>query len=237
MNNIKKTKLTHNNNQRIVLFQLILLIFVGMNVMVSCGNSGKIERINKQQIMGVQLADGRVVTAQSTKVNERSDEVIRSFVEKWSYLSFNWTSDDLKVEVDKAEIPGNVYAATFALTTNRSFRDRYTKEFATLIDKATLKKGSIQSALNIDYISEKPTKIRDGLWEVTIVSTWVGFDVSDSKQVFTVPFNKKLRLKAIPIAGKPTFQAPENITGIQTIINQINQYGLQIIAIENYDPQ
>ena len=59
-----------------------------MNIIVSCGNSGKIERINKQQIMGVQLADGRVVTAQSTKVNERSDEVIRSFVEKWSYLSF-----------------------------------------------------------------------------------------------------------------------------------------------------
>ncbi len=237
MNNIKQTKLTQNNNQRIVLFQLILLIFVGMNVMVSCGNSGKISRINKQQIMGIQLADGQVVTAEPTKVNDRSDEVIRSFVEKWSYLSFNWTSDDLKVEVDKAEIPGNVYAATFPLTTNKSFRSQYTKEFAALIDKATLKKGSIQSALNISYISEKPTKIRHGIWEVTIVSTWVGFDASNSREVFTIPFNKKLRLKAVPIGSKPTFQAPEDITGIQTIINQINQYGLQITSIENYDPQ
>ncbi|MGL5076493.1 MAG: hypothetical protein ACRDBG_11815, partial [Waterburya sp.] len=64
MNNIK-TQLTHNNNQRIVLFQLILLSLVAMNIMISCGNSGKINQINKTQIVSTQLVDGEIVTAKT----------------------------------------------------------------------------------------------------------------------------------------------------------------------------
>jgi hypothetical protein len=235
MNNIK-TQLTHHNNQRIVLFQLILLTLVAMNIMISCGNSSQINQINKTQIVSTQLADGEVVTAKTTQVNERSEEVIRSFVQKWLTLQLNWNTSDLKVEVDKDRIPGNVYAATFPLTTTNNFRSEYTKEIATLINQAT-KGSSIQSAVSIDYISEKPIKIRDGVWEVTFVSTWVGFDAEKSKQVFQVPFNKKIRLIAVPVASKPTFQTPENITGIQQIINEINQYGLQITSVKSYDPQ
>lgn len=238
MNNIK-TQLAQSNNQRIVLFQIIILALVATNAMISCSNSGKINKVNQKQIIGVQLADGQVVTAQTTKVNERSDQVIRSFVEKWLYLSFNWTTDDLTVEVEKAQakVPGNVYASTFPISTNKDFRNQYIKEFSALIDKATEKKSSIQSAISINYISEKPTKVKDGLWEVTVVSTWVGLDTSNGQEVFQIPFNKKIRLKPIPIAGSPTFQAPEEITQMQSIINEINQYGLQIISLENYDPQ
>ncbi len=238
MNNIK-TKLTQSNNQRVVLFQLILLVSVLTNITISCGSSSKINRINKQQIMGVQLADGQVVTAQTAKVNERSDEVIRSFIQKWLYLSFNWTTDDVTVKVErtKVEIPGNVYASTYPITTSRDFRTEYSQEFAALIKKATDGKSSIQSAISIDYISEEPTKIRDGVWEAIVISTWVGLDTSQGQEVFQVPFNKKIRLKSIPIAGKPNFLASEEITNLQSIIDQINQYGLQIISIENYDPQ
>lgn len=208
-----------------------------MNMTISCANSGKISRVNKNQIMGVQLADGQVVTAQTSKVNERSDLVINNFVEKWLYLSFNWTTDDLTVEIEKtkAKVPGNVYASTFAVTTKKDFRNSYIKQFAELIDKATGKKSSIQSAISIDYISQKPTKIGEGLWEVTVVSTWTGLDTSNGKEVFQIPFNKKLHLKSIPIAGKPTFTSPENITQLQSIVNEMNQYGLQITELENYD--
>ncbi|NJP22428.1 MAG: hypothetical protein HC763_29260 [Hydrococcus sp. CRU_1_1] len=51
--------------------------------------------------MGVQLADGQVVTAQTSQVNDRSNPVLNNFVEKWLYLSFNWTTDDLTVEIEK----------------------------------------------------------------------------------------------------------------------------------------
>lgn len=236
MNNTK-TKLTENSNQRTVFYQLIVLLAVMMNMTISCSNSSKISRVNKNQIMGVQLADGQVVTAQTSKVNDRSDLVINNFVEKWFYLSFNWTTDDLTVEIEKtkAKISGNVYASTFAITTKKDFRALYIKQFAELIDKATDKKSSIQSAISIDYISEKPTRISEGLWEVIVVSTWTGLDTSNGKEVFQIPFNKKLRLKSIPIAGKPTFTSPEEITQLQSIVNEINQYGLQIIEIENYD--
>jgi hypothetical protein len=235
--NSTKTKLTQNSNQRTVLYQLLILLAVMMNMTISCSNSSKISRVNQKQIIGVQLADGQVVTAQTSQVNERSNLVINNFVEKWLYLSFNWTTDDLTVEVEKikAKVPGNVYASTFAVTTKNDFRHQYIKQFAELIDKATGKKSSIQSAISIDYISEKPTKIQEGLWEVTIVSTWTGLDRSSGQEVFQIPFNKKLHLKSIPIAGKPTFTSPEEITQLQSIVNEINQYGLQIIEIENYD--
>jgi hypothetical protein len=235
--NTTKTKLTHNSNQKVVLYQLITLSIVMINGMISCSNSSKIGRINQNQIMGVQLADGQVVTAQTSKVSDRSNLVINNFVEKWLYLSFNWTTDDLTVEIEKnqAKVPGNVYASTFAVTTNKDFRLQYIKQFAELIDKATGKKSSIQSAISIDYISQKPTKIGEGLWEVTVVSTWTGLDTSKGKEIFQIPFNKKLLLKSIPIAGKPTFTEPEEITQLQSIVNEINQYGLQITELENYD--
>ena len=235
--NTTKTKLTQNSNQKVVLYQLITLSIVMINGMISCSNSGKIGRVNQNQIMGVQLADGQVVTAQTSKASDRSNLVINNFVEKWLYLSFNWTTDDLTVEVEKtkSKVPGNVYASTFAVTTKKDFRQQYIKQFAELIGSATGKKSSIQSAISIDYISEKPTKISEGLWEVTVVSTWTGLDTSNGKEVFEIPFNKKLRLKSIPIAGKPTFTSPEEITQLQSIVNEINQYGLQIIDLENYD--
>ena len=235
--NSTKTKLTQNSNQRTVLYQLLILLAVIMNMTISCSNSSKISRVNQNQIMGVQLSDGQVVTAQTSQVNERSNLVLNNFVEKWLYLSFNWTTDDLTVEIEKtkAKVPGNVYASTFAVTTTKDFRHQYIKQFAELIDKATGKKPSIQSAISIDYISEKPTKIEEGLWEVTVVSTWTGLDTSNGKEVFQIPFNKKLRLKSIPIAGKPTFTSPEEITQLQSIVNEINQYGLQVIDLENYD--
>lgn len=237
--NSTKTKLTQNSNQRTVFYQLIILLAVIMNMTISCSNSGKISRVNQNQIMGVQLADGQVVTAQTSQASDRSDLVINNFVEKWLYLSFNWTTDDLTVEIEKtkAKVPGNVYASTFAVTTKKDFRNSYIKQFAELIDKATGKKSSIQSAISIDYISEKPTKIGEGLWEVTVVSTWTGLDTSNGKEVFQIPFNKKLRLKSIPIAGKPTFTKSEDNTQLQNIVNEINQYGLQIIEIESYDPR
>ncbi|NJO98563.1 MAG: hypothetical protein HC764_23310 [Pleurocapsa sp. CRU_1_2] len=99
--NQTKTKLTRNSNQRTVFYQLLILLAVMMNMTISCANSGKISRVNQNQIIGVQLADGQVVTAQTSKVDERSDLVINNFVEKWLYLSFNWTTDDLTVEVEK----------------------------------------------------------------------------------------------------------------------------------------
>jgi hypothetical protein len=209
------------------------------NTMISCSNSSKISKVNKKQIIGIQLADGQVVNAQTTKVNDRTDETIYSFVEKWMYLSFNWLASDPEVEVEKvkSKVPGNVYASTLGITTNNDFRNSYIKEFSELIGKATQNKGLIQSAINIDYISPKPTKIKDGVWEVTVLSTWIGLDPTSGKEVFQIPVNKKLRLRAIPIAGKPTFQTPENNSQLQTIVNEINQYGLQIISIESYDPQ
>lgn len=97
MNNIK-TKLTQNNNQRIVLFQLVISILILFNTLISCSNSSKISQVNRKQIIGVQLADGQVVTAQTTKVNERSDRTIYNFMEKWMYLSYNWSTVVKQIE-------------------------------------------------------------------------------------------------------------------------------------------
>ncbi len=235
--NSTKTKLTQNSNQRTVFYQLIILLAVVINVMISCSNSGKISQVNKKQIIGVQLTDGQVVTAKISGANERSPETIRNFVENWLYLSFNWNTDDLSVEVPKvkAKVPGNVYASTFPITTDKGFRSQYVKQFSELIERATDEKPSLQSAINVEYISEKPTKIGEGLWSVKVVSTWVGLDATNGQEVFQIPFNKKLRLKSIPMAGKQNFVIPEDVTQLQKIINEINQYGLQIIDLEDYD--
>lgn len=236
-----KNKLIQSSSQRIVLMLIVILAALVANTFLVFSSTTKISKINKKQIIGIQLADGQMVAAQASEVNDRSDLVITNFVEKWIYLSFNWSTDDIKVEVPKAEseIPGNFYAATFALTTKKDFRNLYIKQFAQLVEKATGKatgkKPSIQSAVRLDYISEKPTKIKEGLWEVIVISTWTGLDSSTGKEAFEVPFSKKLRLKTIPIAGKPTFTNPEDTTQLQSIVNEMNQYGLQIIEIENYD--
>ena len=238
MNNIitNKNKLVQSGNQRIVLFQLIILLLLLMNTMVSCGNSGKIGRINRQQIIGVQLADGEMVTAKTAnRVDERRDEVIQSFLQKWLYLSFNWKTSDVAVEIEElnVKVPGNTYAATFSITTRNNFRDQYTKELASLISQATGGRN-IQSAISIEHLSQ-PKQIRQGVWEAKVISTWTGMDAGEGKEVFSVPFNKKVRLKAIPVATKQTFQTPEQVTDLQRIVDGVNQYGLQIIAIENYD--
>lgn len=236
MNNIK-TKLTQNNNQRIVLFQLVISILILFNTLISCSNSSKISQVNKKQIIGVQLADGQVVTAQTTKVNDRSDRTIYNFMEKWMYLSYNWSTEDLKVEIEesKIKVPGNVYASTYPITTRQDFRASYTKEFANLIAKAS-KGQPMQSAIDIRYISEKPTKIKNGLWEVIVISEWTGLNEKGT-QIFQIPVSKRIRLKPIPIAGKPTFTGLEGLTQLQKIINEINQYGLEIVSIDSYDPE
>ncbi|MEL7011427.1 MAG: hypothetical protein AAGM29_22995, partial [Cyanobacteria bacterium J06588_4] len=127
--NTTKTKLTQNSNQKVVLYQLITLSIVMINGMISCSNSSKIAHVNQKQIMGVQLADGQVVTAQTSKNRDRSNLALNNFVEKWLYLSFNWTTDDLTVEVEKtkSKVPGNFYASTFAVTTKKDFRQQYIK--------------------------------------------------------------------------------------------------------------
>lgn len=236
MNNIK-AKVAENTNQRTVLYQLMIIVLVGFNFLVSCANGSKINGINKQQIIGVQLANGEVVTARTASTSERSTETIHNFIQSWLYLSFNWTTDDLTIELpdSKTKVPGNVYASTFAITPNKDFRSQYTEEFANLIAKATEKHASVQSAIDITHISRKPSKIREGVWEVTVISTWTGLDASKGKAVFEIPINKKFLVKSIPIGGKQSFVIPEDLTQLQLIADNINQYGLQIVSLENYD--
>lgn len=237
MNHIKP-KLTQSSNQKLALFQIIALVLITFNLFVSCSNSGKISRINKKQVIGVQLNDGEVVTGETVKVNHRSDETITSFVRKLAYLSFNWKTSDLKVTLndDKAELPGNAYASTFAYTSRQDFRSSYSQEFAKLISEVTENESGIQSAIRVSYISPEPVKIKDGIWEVILISTWEGMN-GEGKQVFSIPFNKKLRLKATPIGGKTGFIPTDETTQLQTIIDEISRYGLTVTRVESYDPE
>lgn len=238
MNNIK-TKLTQSSNQRVVLLQLILIAGVFLNWFTSCSNSSKIGRINKQQVIGVQLANGDVVSAKTDKITHRENETIRTYLQKLVQLSFNWNTDDVWVEIEstQSKLPGNAYASTFAFTSRQDFRQLYTKELSQLITKATKNKPNIQSAVRINYISQKPVQIKPGIWEAVIVSDWIGMDMASGKELFSIPFNKKIRLQATPIGAKTGFISTEQTTQLQSIIDETANYGLTVIALENYDPE
>ncbi|MEL7408356.1 MAG: hypothetical protein AAFN00_15600, partial [Cyanobacteria bacterium J06558_2] len=220
------------SNQRIVMFQLFILAILLFNSLVSCSNSANINHINKSQIIGVQLADGQMVNAQISDPEHRTDTTIRNFVQSWAYLTFNWTSSDTAVRPlkTKREIPGNAYASTFAVSP--SFRTGYTAELAELIHTATKRYSTVKSGVNITYISQDPVPTGEGEWEVLLVSNWTGIDSTTGK-VFDVPFNKKLLIKSIPVAGKQNLIPSKDLTSLQQVIDNMNRYGLQIVSIED----
>jgi hypothetical protein len=221
----KKTK------EKIVIYQLILAGLLLFNTLLIMVNNSKIGKLAKQQIIGVQLEDGTAIKAEKKSSSYRDDKVIKDFVQKWYYLNLNWTSTDEPIEVDSIQIPGNIYAASLALSTKNGFDKQFNKEMSDLIAKIDNSK-TLQSSVNISYISDKPVQVSEGVWDIIVVANWVVFN-NENTQLISVPFNKKLRLKAVPLAKEESLQ--QEFEGMQKVINNVKQYGLEITKIENYD--
>jgi hypothetical protein len=222
--------LNTNTKEKIVLYQIALAVLLIFNTLFLCSTNGKIAKLAKQQIIGVQLEDGSAISAEKKDASFRSDETIKEFSKKWYNLALNWKTDDVPIETKEVKVPGNLYAATLAITSNKNFDKEFSKEMEALIQQISSDK--ISSAVSISYVSDSPKQIKKGVWEVVVVANWIVFDANNN-QLLNVPFNKTLTVKAIPVAQSQTFQdEPE---GFQKIINKVNNYGLQIINIENYD--
>jgi hypothetical protein len=145
----------------------------------------------------VELADGRVITADPETNWERQPETIRRFVGETMTLMLTFSSKQPQNEV--LEISS-------ALLTDR-FKVRFQTEIMKLNKKnqILLNNRSTESVLIIERISQ-PIKIGVGEWKVEIRANQLIFSGSDLLGK-SIPFNRQILVRAI---AKQTISLPEN---------------------------
>ena len=145
----------------------------------------------------VELADGRVISADPETNLERQPETIRRFIGETMTLMFTFSSKQPQNEV--LEISS-------ALLMDR-FKSKFKTEIMKLnkINQVTSNNRSTESVLIIERISQ-PIKIGVGEWKVEIRANQLIFSGSDLLGK-SIPFNRQILVRAI--ANNP-ISLPDN---------------------------
>jgi hypothetical protein len=145
----------------------------------------------------VELADGRVISADPETSLERQPETIRRFVGETMTLMLTFSSKQPQNEI---------LAISSALLMDR-FKSKFKTEIMKLnkINQVTSNNRSTESVLIIERISQ-PIKIGVGEWKVEIRANQLIFSGSDLLGK-SIPFNRQILVRAI--ANNP-ISLPDN---------------------------
>ena len=186
------------------LFTLLLLMFHG-------GMLQQVKRKSVPQTL-VQLADGRVITADAKNSLERNRETIRRFVGETMTLMFTWSG------IQSSTV---VWDVTSDLLRN-DFKDEFAQRF-----KNFELESPQENVLVIQNISE-PEVISEGKWKVEIFAHRLIFSRGDNLGK-SIPFNKQIFIEATDeIKSLPTVTTPLNL-----VVYRLTEAKMQIYNICN----
>ncbi|MEB3219205.1 MAG: hypothetical protein VKN72_23635 [Nostocales cyanobacterium 94392] len=154
------------------LLTLILLMFHG-------GMLQQVKRKSVPQIL-VQLADGRVITANGKSNLEREQETIRRFVGETMTVMFTWS------EKQSSTVVWNI--------SSELLRNDFRREFAQIFNNFELESPE-ENVLVIQKISQ-PQVISEGKWKVEIFANRLIFSRGDNLGK-SIPFHKQILVEAI----------------------------------------
>ncbi|MBE9062243.1 hypothetical protein [cf. Phormidesmis sp. LEGE 11477] len=183
----------------------------------------------------VQLDNGQTVLVEPIDSQDRTDEVITSFVEEAISQIFTWnvvskdqqtrriTDPGIPIGTGQ-KVPTRTWQASFAIA--EDFREVFLEEMANSFIPRGVLTGDVQSTLLIDYLSQ-PRELKSGVWEVDMVAFLVIFD-GRNPQGKTTSFNKTIVVRAVEPAIDPL---PDETTAIQKAVYQTRSKGLTIDEI------
>lgn len=208
---------------------------------------GKIDKIaNFKTPNLVELADGTTARVIPLPHNERSSQVISTFVGRtitalmsWNALTQTSPNNDssnldsiLKPQLDEGVQIGDkkvttaTWQAGFALP--EDFRVAFLTELANLTPQEVFM-GKTQSLLIIQHLSE-PQKAGEGKWKLDLVANLVIFE-SGKQAGKAIAFNKTVFVRSID-TPLPT----KNATELQMTAYKARRDGLEIYRIQDLTP-
>ncbi|KZL49327.1 hypothetical protein A2T98_13370 [Nodularia spumigena CENA596] len=174
------------------LFSLLLLLF----------HSSMLQALKKQltpQTL-VQLVDGRAITVDTQKTDERHPETIRRFVGETMTLMLTWSQQ---------QPPLTVWQISSQLLAS-NLKPKFQAEISNLNPTGQLANINRQTeyVLVVKKISQ-PTKIADGKWKIEMLANQLNFSVSNNLGTSTA-FNKQILVRAIeqPATSLPAQPLP-----------------------------
>jgi hypothetical protein len=195
-------KLFQSENQKKNILFLFALGTFGLNFIILLllfFHETMLQQLNQQLAPQslIELADGRVITADPETSLDRQPETIRRFVGETMTLMLTFSSKQPQNEI---------LAISSALLMDR-FKPKFKTEMMKLNQKnqITLNNRSTESVLIIERISQ-PIKIGVGEWKVEIRANQLIFSGSDLLGK-SIPFNRQILVRAI--ANNP-ISLPDN---------------------------
>ena len=195
-------KLFQSENQKKNILFLFALGTFGLNFIILLllfFHETMLQQLNQQLAPQslIELADGRVITADPETNLERQPETIRRFVGETMTLMLTFSSKQPQNEI---------LAISSALLRDR-FKSKFKTEIMKLnkINQVTSNNRSTESVLIIERISQ-PIKIGVGEWKVEIQANQLIFSGSDLLGK-SIPFNRQILVRAI--ANNP-ISLPDN---------------------------
>jgi hypothetical protein len=187
----------------------------------------------------VEQQNGSTQTAIEQDRDFRSEDVIRTTVSNWLYLTWEWDSRipgsesrdkgvKIKEEGEQTEyiVPSRVYTASYLI--QEGFRREFLKKMAELIPDEVYS-GSMTSQFTIYHIGA-PIRNKNQ-YEVTVVGTRV--DLTQAGEKRQARFNKKIVLKTIePYRNVLGAEEP---SAFRKHLAHLMANGLIITSIHNYE--
>ena len=163
--------------------------------------------------------------------------VLQSFAQEWVSWLWSWDGttpgtkeDDYGVKTATGvKVPIDTWVASLMM--NSHFAMNFLNELSKQVPKGVYE-GQYSSAVNFRYVS-KPDRIAPGLWDVSLLSERIIFDEYNKKQLKPIPFNKTLRIRAVPIVHSPL---KENANALEKTLYAMKAKGLEIETILDYNP-
>ena len=208
---------------------LLLSLFANLGLVV--GNYILI----KQDKIYVEQLDGQTTVAKSEDRDFRSSEAIRNTVANWLALSFEWDSripnsqeqDPGFVLPDGSKVPTKVYAASYLLDVENSFRREFLTKMSEIIPSAVYS-GKLTSNLLIYEIGE-PIRIAPDKYKVSVVATRT--DISATGEREQTDFNRKIILRTVE--PYRLVLGTDEPSAFRKQLNQLLESGLIIESISN----
>ena len=223
------------DSNKIVIIFFILAISLLLSLFANLGLVVGNYILTKQEKIYVEQLDGQTTVAKSEDRDFRSSEAIRNTVANWLALSFEWDSripnskeqDPGFVLPDSSKVPTKVYAASYLLDVENSFRREFLTKMSEIIPSAVYS-GKLTSNLLIYEISE-PVRIASDKYKVSVVATRT--DISTTGERGQIDFNRIITLRTIE--PYRLVLGTDEPSAFRKQLNKLLESGLIIESISN----
>ena len=186
-----------NNNNIVPLFAVGTFSLHLLTLLLLMFHGAMLQQVKRKSVPQtlVQLADGRVITADAKSNLERNQETIRRFVGETMTLMFTWS----------AKLSSTV---VWDLT-SELLRNDFKRKFARKFNNFELESPE-ENVLVIQRISQ-PEVISEGKWKVEIFANRLIFSRGDNLGR-SIPFNRQILIEAVDeVKSLPSLPTPLNL--------------------------